>query len=224
MKQLQEIMDLIGKKRFIGLVVLLVITGAMGFLWQQMLLPQSEEIEREKKTIESDRSRLQTELVQLPIRYAELKANEAKYEELIQSSFVSSQDRISARTRIEGIRANSLVRGLNYTISPQEKVTHPNEQRIEGTLVRSTINVTLQGLSDMEMRDFIENMQEDFGGLVLLRSVEYKLDKPFSSENLKTLSDNKVLNFVTGKIVLHWYTIVPPQVDPNASAAQAGGM
>lgn len=214
MKQLQEIIDIIGKQRFIILAALLVITGGLVFTWQQILLPHSEEIDRENKTIESDRARLQAELVELPIRYKTLKENEAKYDELIQSSFISSQDRITARPRIDTIRVESALRGMTYSIAPLEKITDQNTQGLDGQLVRSKISVSMQGLSDVEMRDFVENMQEDFGGLILLRSAEYKLEKPLNAENLKALSNGSLTHFVSGKVALEWYSILPVVANP----------
>lgn len=221
MKQLQEIIDLIGKQRFIVLAVMLAIAVSATFMWQQVLLPASEEIERENKTIESDRARLQSELIELPVRYKTLKENEARYDELIQSSFISTQDRISARARMSSIREAAGLRDMTYSISPIEKMTTQSAQGLDGELVRSKISVTMKGLSDIEMREFVDVMREDFGGLILLRSAEFKLEKPITPENLKKLVSGENIEFVSGKVSLEWYSILPALVNP---AQDSGGL
>lgn len=222
MTQLKELMDIIGKKRFITLMVLLVIAGGLGFLWQQVLIPAGEDIEREKQTIESDRSRLQRELVELPVRYKTLLENEARYDALMQTDFISSQDRLSARSRINAVREASNLRGMTYAIAPLERVTDQSTQGLEGQLVRSRISVTMQGLSDIEMRDFVQNMQADFGGLIILRDAEFKREKEFSTDSLKELSEGKLTHFVSGKVTLEWYSIIPPvtTATPSEGAGQ----
>lgn len=209
MKQLQDIMTLIGKKRFIMLIAVAIIAGGLGGLWQKVMLPRAETAKNEKSTIDAERSRLQREMEELPLKYKELQENEAKYDALMKTSFVSPQDRIAARARMDVIRREAGLRGINYTIAPQEVVAHPESQNIDGTFVRSAIKVDLKGLSDIEMRDFMQRMHTNFGGLVLLKKTEMKLEKPLSKETLRQLQDKTPVDFVTGKADFEWYTIVP---------------
>lgn len=219
MTQLQELIDIIGKKRFITLVTMLLVVGGLAFLWQQILLPAGEDIEREKQTIESDRSRMQRELVDMPIRYKTLQDNEKRYDDLLKGDFISLQDRLGARARIDAVREASSLWGMTYAIAPLERITDQTTQGLEGQLVRSRLTVSMQGLSDIEMRDFIRNMQHDFGGLVILRGAEFKREKDVSVENLQALAEGKSSNFVSGKVTLEWYSVTPPVTNAATEGA-----
>lgn len=225
MKQLEDIILLIGKTRFIRLVIAIAAALILVFLWQQVIVPASEEIERENQTIASERSRLQRELVDMPVRYKTLKENESRYEELMQGSFISSQDRISARTRVEGLRLRAGLQDMSYTIAPLETITDQSTQGVESAFVRSKVSLTMRGVTDIEMRDFIDLMREDFGGLVILRSLDLRRDQDFTPENLKRLSRGDKVDFVSGKADLEWYSVLPAVTEaPSGPEHTAGGL
>lgn len=221
MTQIQDIITLIGKKRFIYLGVAIIVAVILIGLWQQVILPASEEIERESQTIASERARLQRELTDIPVRYKTLRDNEYRYEALMQGSFISSQDRISARRRLEGIRLRSGMQDVSYSIAPIEVMAEQSTQGIDGDFVRSKISVTMKGIDDLEMRDFIDLMRQDFGGLVILRSAEFKQENQLTAENLQKLSRGEKIDFVSGKADLEWYSVIPAA---EASEQDAGGL
>lgn len=220
MKQLHDIMVLIGRKRLVILLVVLAIAAILGGVWQKVMLPRSEAGANEKSAIDSERSRLQRELEALPIKYQELLDNERKYEELLKSSFVSTQDRIAARARIDAVRVAAGLRGISYTIAPVENAKHPEQDGVDGTLSLSRIKVEMRGLSDIEMRDFIHSMRRDFGGLVTLRAIEFKREKPLTQDNLEQLKNGKPVDFILGKADFDWYTIIPNPVEEQGEETQ----
>jgi hypothetical protein len=70
--------------------------------------------------------------------------------------------------------ARRVLRGISYDIKPQEKVDHPQSYALNKELVRSSMSVEFKGLTDLEMRDFIKKMQNDFSGLIVVEKVEFE--------------------------------------------------
>ena len=221
--QVREMVTMVGRKRFIALAVLLVICGVLGGAWQKVLLPKNEELTAEKNSVESDRQRLQQDIRELPEKYEKLKANEARYDVLDAVGFTKQQDRIVARTNMDVLRMEAGVRGLNYDISPQSKIDHPQSYALNMDVVKSNITVKLSGLSDVEMRDFIENIQKSFGGLVVATELELSRKDALNEANLSKLSLRNPVDFVEGEASFTWYNLVPKEVIPNSPEAQAFG-
>lgn len=221
MKQLQEIMSAIGPKRFITLVVIGVICAALGGAWQKVLLPQHEKLKGELSQVQSERSRLQTEIAELPGKHAALEASEHRYDVLRQKGFFVTQDRIEARVRMSGLRSESRLNGLTYRIEPQEKKDNPNFTSETEQVVVSGIETEMRSLTDLEALEFVERMQNEFSGLVVLKSLSMERKEEPTTENLKELSQGRAVDFITGKASFEWYSIVPVSTSTSTPLSQA---
>ncbi len=221
--QIRELITMVGRKRFIALCVLLVICGALGGAWQKWFLPQFNQLTSEKNAVQNDRIRLQQDIRDLPSKYAVLKINETRFDALSTQGFTRQQDRIIARGNMDTLRVETGVRGLSYDIAPQEKVDHPQGYALNMDLVRSEVKVKLKGLSDVEMRDFIERIQKEFGGLIVADSFALARKEDVNVENLARLSQKIPVDFAESEATFKWYNLVPKPVSPNAPEAQAFG-
>lgn len=221
--QVRELVTMVGRKRFMALAVLIIIGGVLGGAWQKWFIPQFEQLTTEKNSVQSDRSRLQQDIRDLPSKYAELHANEDRYDKLVTGGFTSQQDRILARTNMDNLRVETGVRGLTYDISPQEKIDHPQSYALNMDLAKSEIKVKLKGLSDIEMRDFIERIQQNFSGLVVADRLMLTHKEELNETNLTQLSKKIPVDFVEGEATFKWYNLVPKEINVNAPEAQAFG-
>jgi len=214
MTKLKELIQIIGKKRSIFLGVLLVFTILLAGIWQKWTDPQHEDLLKEKSTVEADRTRLQREKTELPIKYKELKENEARYEAILNTGFMTNQDRIVARSDIEAIRMRTGLRGISYNISPQESVT--DAQAGDYNVVRTKIDFEMKGLTDLEMRDFVDRMTKDFRGIVALKELLLKRENDVTDSKLMELTNKRAVDFTTGKARFEWYTIISKSGDDKA--------
>lgn len=223
MRQIKEFMTLVGRKRFIMLVIMLGLAGGLAALWQKYLLPQNQILTGERASIEGERNRLQQEILELPAKYQKLKENESTYNTLKEKGLMLDQDRIEARSRLDRLRTIAGLRGIQYNIEPQEIVTHSNDYAMYYDVIRSRITVGFKGLTDIEMRDFIEKMNTDFSGLVLLKSAEFERDAALTPENLMQLSMKTPVDFVIGKAAFEWYSVIEKPKDATTPQTQAFG-
>lgn len=223
MSKISELQATIGRKRFVGLLVLLVLNVLLAAAWQQYLLPQSDELTNEKNATESDRSRLQQEIIDLPAKYDALKKNEARYDALMAHGFTQPQDRIVARQKLDNLRAESGLRGISYNIQPLEVVKGDQDYALTDQMVRSQIDVTFESLTDVEIRDFIDKMRDQFNGLIVLKEIALERKDPLNEENLLKLSKKTPVDFITGKATFSWYDLVPKPGDGSTAATQAFG-
>lgn len=221
--QLRELVTMVGRKRFIALTVMIVLCGGLGAAWQKYFQPQFDQLTAEKNSVQSDRMRLQQDIRDLPGKYDGLKANEARYDVLNALGFTKDQDRIIARQNMDNLRVETGVRGLDYNIAPQEKVDHAQSYALNMDLVRSEIKIKMKGLSDIEMRDFVERIQKNFGGLVVAEQFKLARKEPLNEANLTRLSQKIPADFAESEATLKWYNLVPKETNPNVPDAQAFG-
>ena len=227
MTKLNEIIRFIGRKRFIFFMILLLFTIGLGVVWQLWMMPHHDSLISEKGQVENDHNRLQAEINAMPGKYKELSGNEALYQKLVDKGFTLSQDRIFARSQMDALRVKTGLRGISYDIAPQVIEKPPEGVNTEDSIIHSTIAVEMKGLTDLEMRDFIEKMTKEFRGVVLLKNFSLKIEKEPTPDNLKELSKKTKMDFVTGKASFDWYTVLPKPSDspiantmaPNAATA-----
>lgn len=221
MNQLQELMSAVGRKRFIILAVLAVICAGLGFTWQKILLPKHTELTSEIARVQSERSKLQKEITELPIQHALLEETEKRYTILKDRGFFVNQDRIVARTRMDTVRAASKLHGISYKIEPQKKVENSTFTSTTDEVVLSEVSVEMRGLTDAEALNFIERMQTEFSGLVVLKEVELKRENEVTPENLQKISKGESFDFITGKASFDWYSIIPISSTVSTPLSQA---
>ena len=223
MNEIKEFIAMIGRKRFVVLVLLLIIVIGVSFTWQQYLVPLNLAFTSERNTAEADRLRLVRDIRELPAKYAELTNNEKRFEVLKEKGFFKEQDRITARTTLDALRTEAGLRGISYDIQPQEKVDHPQSYALNKELVRSSMSVEFKGLTDLEMRDFIYKLQNNFNGLIILENVGFERKDALGEENLQKLSNQELVDFVGGKADFYWYSIIDKPAEPVSPQTQAFG-
>lgn len=223
MRKLREFIALVGFRRFVVLVVLFIVTGTITAIWHFQLTPQNLVLMSEKSAADNDRRRLQADIRELPDKYAKLVANETRFDALAQKGFFAEQDRINARTKLDTLRSLAGLRGISYDIRPQEKVDHPQSYALNKELVRSSMTVEFKGLTDLEMRDFIKKMQNDFSGLVVVEKVSFEPADELNATNLRKLSQQELVDFIRGDASFYWYSIIDKAVNPTSPQAQAFG-
>ena len=221
--QINELITTVGRKRFTALAVLAVVCAVLGGAWLKWFQPQFDQMTAEKSSVEGDRQRLQQDIRDLPSKYEVLKANEARYDLLNAQGFTRQQDRIEARRNMDTLSLQTGVRGLTYDIAPQVKVEHPQSYALNMDVVKSEIKVKLKGLSDVEMRDFLERIQQHFAGLVVADALTLARKEDLNEANLSRLSLRTPVDFADGEATLKWYNLVPKETNSNAPEAQAFG-
>jgi hypothetical protein len=223
MMRVSEIRARTGQKRFVALVILFMLTAGLGGAWQEWFLPQSIKLTAEKNSAESERARLQQEIIDLPAKYEQLKKNEARYEGFLAHGYTKTQDRIAARQRLDELRNESGIRGIDYNIDAQEILKSDESYAVTDDMVRSGINVSFKALTDVEIRDFVDKMQNEFDGLVVLKNLDLERKEPLTQDNLAKLSMKTPVDFIEGKASFDWYSLVPKATDANAATNQAFG-
>lgn len=221
---IRELSAAMGRKRFVALLVLLGLNGVLGSVWYYWQIPQRDMAVAEKNTVDGERLKLLKDIEELPKRYEEMKKTEARYEQIIARGFIGDQDRIKARQKLDVLRTQVGLRGITYSISPQDKVdTSRNFSALTHSLVASKLAIKFETLTDLEVRDFIERLRNEYGGLILLTNLKFAHDVDITTENLAELSLKKPVDYVDGEANFEWYSLVEKTADPKASQTQAFG-
>lgn len=223
MNRLRQFVTTIGRARLVMLVILIVLTSALGWAWQKYLLPEQDNRGAERTGLQSEQRQLALDIEALPSKYEALAKNEVRYLGVLETGFVGEQNRIVARTRLDNLRAEAGLRGIRYNIEPQQRPDRPQDYALQKDLIQTKFAVDFRGLTDLEIRDFLSRMRESFGGLVVTRAVELERDADLNETQLLQLSQQRPVDFVKGKVDFDWYTLVPRPLESAAPQAEAFG-
>lgn len=223
MSKLKEFIAMVGKHRFTVLMMLLIVVCVVSYTWQNYLLPQNAILKADRDIADTDRLRLVREIRELPSKFAKLIESEKRFEVLAEQGFFKDQDRITARAKLDELRTEAGLRGISYNIAPQEKVDHPQSYALNKELVRSNMSIDFKGLTDLEMRDFIDKVTQKFNGLVIVEKVTFDRELPLNTENLLKLSRQELVDFVSGTADFYWYSIIDKPGTPVTPQQQAFG-
>jgi len=221
MKEIQKLMSSIGKKRTILLVVVIVINVVMLGVWQKLLIPQQEQLTTEAASVQATRSKLQTDIRELPAKHAALEASETRYDDLEAHGLFTPQDRIEARGHMGILRQETGLSAVNYSIEPQKTIDTPALAPTEKDLVMSEIKLKMDSLTDHEILKFLDKMQTSFSGLVVLKDFKMTREKELTNENLMSLKNGETTNFVSSEASFEWYSITPKASTTSSPMAQA---
>jgi hypothetical protein len=219
MNELKQMISVIGQRRSVVLFVLIAINVVLFLGLENIFSPQNEEASSMAGRVKSEFSSISTEINELPERHKALKINDDKYVSLMMKGLFADQDRIEARAKIDKLRGQSGLRGVEYKIEPQKKIDDAAIAGINGQIVLTEIGVQIKSLTDREMRAFIDNMREEFSGLVMVKDIKFERSNPVSDENLLKLTKKEPVDFVTGNVSFEWYSMIIKEGMPEGAAA-----
>lgn len=220
MIKLKEMIAMVGRKRFFILAILLGLTALLLGLWLYVLVPKSDELLILRNSADAERMSLQLSIRELPDKYKKLVNDENRFETLKAHGLMEQQDRILARARLDALRTEAGLRGIGYDIAPQEKVEDAALQGQNKEIVKSEMRFTFKGLTDLEMRDFISKLEQNFNGVIVTKSVLFKRGQELNASSLASLIQRQPVDFVTGEAAFTWYSLIElPDAADGAIAA-----
>ena len=184
-----------------GLVVALAVAHYM------VLLPHQDKVERQLRSTQSQISSRQAETQQLRDDFAALDSIKYRYNQLQNYGFVSDQDRILARTKINELRLKSGVLGARYEIKPVDIEKNQKIEEAGYNLLKSEIDFSIDAFDDVEIYKFIYLLNHGFPGQVSIRSIEIERKKDVTVPLLQSIGSGAKTPLVEGRIVANWFTI-----------------
>lgn len=127
-----------------------------------------------------------------------LKANQKKINFLVSKGWMIPHSRLIASETIENLKGN--LNEIHYTFEP-ETIKNLETNHIYKI---TKIVIDVGALLESDIYAFVENMLEDFPGILILHELMLAREEEVNS---MTLSAHNVPNFVVGHIIFEWFSI-----------------
>lgn len=201
---------LIGRKRFLILVVVAminIILAAFLFLW---INPSSQDAEMQLNSLTAQISTLQNDITTVKDQIQRTRDNIPYFEQLKQIGFFDSQDRFEAERVIQRIQARSGIQKASFAIDELQDVRDDLATQAKYRLVRSNIEISnFNSYDDLEVYKLIFYMNNNFPGHTRLTELTMSRPLDITVQDLQEINDpEKNKFFVKGSANFEWYTMI----------------
>lgn len=190
-----------------GLLVMAGLVAAMVGAHYMILLPHKESVERELRNLKSTIQTRRSETEQLRKEFAELDRVKFRYNQLLNYGFLSDQNRIFARAKINELKDTSGVIAARYEIKPVEKEENRKIEEAGHQLLKSEIVFTIDAFDDVDVYKFIYLLNHGFPGQISIDSIDIKRVRDVTVPLLQSIGTGARTPLVEGRVVAHWYSI-----------------
>lgn len=201
--------QVLGFKRVMVLIVLVAINAAVGAATYLYAYPQKQSLERELNITRGQISDKRSQADRLRSDFNLIQQQKTYFENLKDAGFLSDQNRIVARRRIQDIQRYSKVIRANYGISAAKIEKNQFATDMDYAVLDSPIKIDVEALDDLDVYNFIFWMENAFPGHVSMRNFELERVLDINEATLRAIGAGQTTVLLKGTINFAWRTMVP---------------
>lgn len=203
-------MKLIGLRRALVLLFLLVLNLAVVYVYLGVMEPMREAAENDRNGMLGQISDLRSRIENVKNELVLFKQNLPKFEALQKRGFFLEQDRFKIGRDLGDVRTLAGLRGFSYNVNDITKIDNGDAQAIQMRLIDSRITVAkVVSFLDSDFYTFVDMMNEAFPSHVRLQSFSVKRAAPLNEASLSAISQNQSIELMQAEAVFDWITVVP---------------
>lgn len=199
----------LGVKRVLTLMILLLVNMALAGGLYGVLIPQTEKTERDLRVARAAVQTRRTEIQTLQTEYQQIQEQKNLFGDLDKARFFTTQDRVEARRMIEAIQAESNVLSAKYSIGAAEVIEDPVASIADHVIMRSPVSVKVDALDDADIYNFIYWIENAFPGQAAVSSLKVERTLDIDEVSLRQIGNSIPTVLVTADVVFDWNTMVP---------------
>ena len=194
-------------------VLVLALLGGAYFLsdYDNTTQAEKQQQESENGVLRSEQSKIQ---IQLSTGF-EVKTYYDTYIKNHSDNFALNRD--TATQWLTVLHSQNHLANLGVTISPITDVAGSNFET--GIMTKSEVNLTFNALTDSSVYGFIEALERQLPGLVIMHDLKLTHTAELSQAILIDLSQHKITPMVEGELAFTWLGLRPKPQEKSASGA-----
>lgn len=201
--------NILGLKRVIGILVLFVLCGAVGATLFFYVLPHKEKVERDLRVTKASvaASRAEIEKLHQDITFFEEQKN--LYENLVSIGFFSDQDRFDAQKRIEAIQDRANILRMHYNISPARVKENAYAANADHVVLTTAVTVDVDALDDVDFYSFMYWLDNAFTGQSSITGFDIERVLDVNDTTLRQIGSGNPVPLLKGSVDFEWRTLIP---------------
>ena len=197
----------IGILRFIAMIVLTFLIGWGLFYTFVTKDIQYQTLEKRANLVRSDLNQLTSDTQILTQGIEAFGEQRETFTRLKENGFFNNQNRVEAYRLTERVEQESEVLSARYSLKPLEEITDLELERAQSSILKSSFEIRVNALSDIDIYRYIYLLQGAYPGQILFDSVEIVKNEELTQpllRNIGTRTDVKPL--LTAILTGSWYT------------------
>lgn len=199
----------LGKKRVLGLFILIGINIVLIGGVYMYLTPQKIKKERELRGMRGQIATMQGDIERLQIEFEQLEYQQAEFEDLKADGFFGTQNRRDAKLALEALQKEAGVVSAVANIKPGTFVDDEEAAKAEHKVLSSPISVRVEAVDDIDIYKYLSLLETSFPGHVSLEKLTLSRKAEITATILRAISSGRNPPLVQAEIDLVWRTMVP---------------
>ncbi|NQZ13667.1 MAG: hypothetical protein HRT94_02415 [Alphaproteobacteria bacterium] len=200
---------ILGVKRVLLIVALVVFCMAGAAYRYVILAPQYDAVERESSINEGEVSTQRGKINDLLTNHQRFLEQKEDYDMLEKMDFFNTQNRLEARTLFGVLRDKSGVISVRADMKPSEVEFNQHAREINHKLLKTEMSFDVGAYEDIEIYNFLFLLDYAFPGVIEIEEFEISKTQPVTQPLLRKIGGGEDVPIVDAKIKAVWWTLVP---------------
>ncbi len=204
-------MKVLGAKRMMGILVLLLFNAVMAASVYAYLIPENGSLSKDLRNMRSTIAVKRSETEQLRGDYQKIQDQKTFFEGLDKVGFFNKQSRSLARERIEAVQKFSKVLSARYDITPAVVEQNTHAVKAGHVILNTSVNVDIDALDDIDFYSFVFWIENAFPGHTSVTNVKLERVIDVNAATLRQIGNGVATVLMKGKLGFSWRTMVPQE-------------
>ncbi len=201
--------QVIGIKRFLILMVLICANGALAASLYMYTIPEKANTERRLSLLRGQVNTIQSDIDRMQIEFDQLDQQQALFDELEEKGFFSNQVRSEAKELFSKIQDESKVISAVVSVKSGLVVDDKEAQKANHKILLSPVEIAIQSFDDGSIYDYISLVQEQLPGHLSLDEITMQRLQDVNAPVLRAIASGASTPLVGAKVKMSWRTIIP---------------
>ncbi len=200
--------NVIGLKRLVILVLFVVINATLGATIHLYLLPELNDSEGHERRMRSQVRQVRADIDRLQMEFEQLDQQQGRFDDLKKKGFFSIQSRSDAKKMFSRLQDKSRVISAVVSVKPGFIVDNDEAQKAKHKVLLSHIAVEIEAFDDVDVYRYIDLLDKEFPGHVSVDSLEMERTRDVNAAVLRAISSGANPVMVKASMKLSWRTMV----------------
>jgi hypothetical protein len=204
-----RIFQVLGARRLILLLSLVVANALFASFFYVYLQPQLIKKERELRSIRGQITNVRTDINRMQVEFEQLEEQRAEFDALRKQGFFNDQQRREAELVFQQIQDKSKVISAVATVRAGVVEDSKEAQKADHKILKSPVEVKIEAMDDIDIVRYIYLIRTFFPGHITIEDVKIGRDAEITGTVLRSIASGGRPALVHAQIKASWRTMIP---------------
>jgi len=201
--------EVIGFRRFVILISLVLTNIGLAALTYFYLVPESSEAEKRLSRVERNVRSAKGDLNRMQVEFEILERQQDRFDALKKAGYFSNQVRSDVRELLSKVRKEAGVISAVANVEKGKVSDSFGVSKVNYKVLTSMINVSIEAFDDADVYRYVDLLQRRFPGDVTIDSLSIRRSKDVSSVVLRAIASGRGPSLVSASLTASWSTLIP---------------